>query len=235
MERAPELGQLGARQRQHGPVERADRQRLIVVVAWCGEPALGDLVGERPPELLERPGDLVAAERQLELRQIALGTKPAHHGREHVGEVDGAHDAVDHEPVGRVVAAVHRHRPGGETSHRVTVAAGGRGADVGGEGGGRRTIRRTVERGVDGIRLLGQRHARGEDEVERPVEDRQVRLARDHHRSQRAANQLAIEQIEQHQRPSGIDQVAGRDLDPGSAQHGREARHVIDHRAADLG
>ncbi len=92
----------------------------------------------------------------------------------------------------------------------------------------------TVDRGA-GIRLLGQRHARGEHEVERPVEDRQVRFARDHHRSQRAANQLAIEQIEQHQRPSGVDQVAGRDLDPGSAQHGRQARHVIDHRAADLG
>ena len=140
LEHAPELGQFGARQRQDGPVESTDRQRLIVTVARRREPALGDLVGQRPPELLECPGDLVAAERQLELRQIAFGTEPAHHGREHVGEVEGAHDAVDHEPVGRIVTAVHRHCAGGKGAHRVAVAARGRGADVGREGRGRRSI-----------------------------------------------------------------------------------------------
>jgi hypothetical protein len=234
LQRAPEVAHLGGAERQERRVRRAQRLRRVIDAG--APPAVaepGDLLGEGPAERLQGPGDLVTAQRQLELGAGPLVAQPAHRRRQHVGDVEGAQDAIGDGAVGRLVVPEHRHRPGRQRPHRLDVAGRRRG-----QHGGAKDLRRS--RVVGGARRsmlagsLWRRRHRGEDQIEGPVEHGELGFVLDQHGAQADPHDLAVRHVEHRQRSSGVDHVARRHVDARPPQRAGERHEPVDHRRRPL-
>ena len=131
LQRPAQVAQLGGAERERAAVGGAQRRSAPSSPSERRPVAeAGDLVGEGPAERLEGAGDLVAAQRQLELGALPSSRSRPIAAESMVGDVERAQDAVGDGAVGRLVVAEHRHRPRRQRPHRRDVA-GRRGREHG--------------------------------------------------------------------------------------------------------
>ena len=210
--------------------------------------AIGDLGRQLPSEVLQQTRQLVALQQELELRQAhgLVPPQPLHLRGQHAGEIHGPEHPVEEvalRPGLLADPAVQLDRPGGQEAQLLLVAVVERLEDgVGQPGRGRSVVMSPLDGGL--TRWAGDRRSAvaggvivgpgfgaedgGEDTVELGGSQRLLH----HGGAQPGLQGTAIEQVEVLEGLAGVDELAGRHLDPAPPQPLGELHHAVEDRRA---